>query len=69
MDHYEQFDSASSEEETFQTWEDMREEVWHELQEGGEVSDALVDSYGNIAVLISSWRFRQRMWGGLYRGV
>ncbi len=41
---------------TLQVWEDMRNEVLHELQDGGDVPDSLIDSMGNLATALDSWR-------------
>jgi len=45
---------------TFQVLRDMRDEVLHELQEGGDVPDALVDMMGNLAAPLDSWRAATR---------
>jgi hypothetical protein len=42
-------------ESTLQVWEDMRDEVLHELQEGADVSDALVDAMANLVVMLKFW--------------
>jgi hypothetical protein len=34
----------------------MRSEVLHELQEGAEISDTLIDSIAELAARLSTWR-------------
>lgn len=45
-------------EQTFEAWEDMRNEVWHELQDGAsaDVPESLMDIIGNLIVTLNSWR-------------
>jgi hypothetical protein len=38
----------------------MRSEVLHELQEGAEIQDALIDSIAELAVMLKTWRSVQR---------
>jgi hypothetical protein len=49
-------ETTSPDEITLQAWEDMRSEVLHELQDGGDVPDALIDILGNVATMLDSWR-------------
>jgi hypothetical protein len=48
--------TTSPDEQMLQDWEDMRAEVLHELEDGGDVPDALMDIMGNLAPLLDSWR-------------
>ena len=50
-------------EKTLQAWEDMRIEVLHELQEGAsaDVPDTLIDTIGNLVVILNSWRDKTRI--------
>ncbi len=41
---------------SLQVWEDMRAEVLHELEDGGDVPDSLMDIMGNLATMLDSWR-------------
>lgn len=66
MDRPEQVETTFPDEETLQTWENMRAEVLHELQEGGEVSDTLVDSIADLVVLLTSWNSRRRAWASYW---
>ena len=45
-------------EQTFEAWEDMRNEVWHELQDGAsaDVPESLIDIIGNLVVALDYWR-------------
>jgi hypothetical protein len=56
MDRPQSQESTAPDEEMLQVWEDMRTEVLHELQDGGEVPDALVDIIGYLATMLDSWR-------------
>jgi hypothetical protein len=47
---------TSPDELTLQVWEDMRAEVLHELDDGGDVPDSLMDIMGNVASMLDSWR-------------
>lgn len=49
-------ETTSPDELTLQVWEDMRSEILHELQDGGDVSDSLMDIMGNLATTLDSWR-------------
>jgi len=48
--------TTSPDELTFQVLRDMRDEVLHELQDGGDVPDALVDMMGNLAATLDAWK-------------
>lgn len=37
-------------------WEDMCDEVLHQLQEGADVPDSLVDTTASLVQLLRSWR-------------
>ena len=52
--------ATSPDELTFQVLRDMHDEVLHELQEGGDVPDALVDMMGNLAATLDAWRAATR---------
>jgi hypothetical protein len=41
---------------TLQVLRDMHDEVLHELQEGADVPDSLVDIMGNLAATLDAWR-------------
>lgn len=47
---------TAPDEELLQVWEDMRSEVLHELDDGGDVPDSLIDIMGNVASMLDSWR-------------
>ncbi len=49
-------ETTSLDELTLQAWEDMRAEVLHELDDGGDVPDSLMDIMGNVASMLDSWR-------------
>jgi hypothetical protein len=49
-------ETTSPDELTLQVWEDMRAEVLHELEDGGDVPDSLMDIMGNLAATLDSWR-------------
>lgn len=40
---------------TLQAWEDMRGEILHEIQDGGNVPDEQVDLAGDLATLDNPW--------------
>ena len=50
-------EKLAPDEETLQTWENMRVERLHDLQEGADadVPDSLIDAIGNLVVL-DFWR-------------
>ncbi len=52
----------SPDDETFQTWENMRIEVLHELQEGADadVPDSYLDDLGTLVVVLTSWRAQRK---------
>ena len=52
--------TTSPDELTFQVLRDMRDEVLHELQEGADVPDSLVDIMGNLAATLDAWRTATR---------
>jgi hypothetical protein len=49
-------EAKSPDKQTLQAWEDMRIEIWHELQEGAcaDVPDTLIDEIGELVVLLKS---------------
>jgi hypothetical protein len=55
MVHHRQTEAAFPDESTLRVWEDMRSEVLHELQEGAEISDALIDSVAELAAKLRNW--------------
>jgi hypothetical protein len=61
MDHSQQAEAAFPDESTLRVWEDMRSEVLHELQEGAEVPDALLDSIAELAAKLRTWRSMNRV--------
>ena len=44
------FETALPDEPTLRAWEEMRDQVLHELQEGGEVADTTVDAIADLVV-------------------
>ena len=60
MDHNQQAEVAFPEDPTLQAWEDMRSEVLHELQDGAEIPDALIDSIAELAAKLRTWRSMNR---------
>jgi hypothetical protein len=56
MGHSQYQEAPSPDELTLQAWEDMRAEVLHELDDGGDVPDSLLDIMGNVASMLDSWR-------------
>ena len=61
MDYGQQVEAAFPDESTLQAWEDMRSEVLHELQDGAEVPDALIDSMAELAAKLRAWRSMDRV--------
>ena len=55
MDRSVQTATTLLDESTLRTWDDMRSEVLHELQEGAQVADAVVDSMSQLAVQLNRW--------------
>jgi len=45
---------------TLRIWEEMCEEVIHELQEGGEVADTMVDAIADVVVRYDFRGFKNR---------
>jgi hypothetical protein len=43
-------------ESTLRTWEDMRSQVLHEMQEGAAVPDEAIDLMAELAVMLKVWR-------------
>jgi hypothetical protein len=60
MDHSEKGERVFPDESTLRTWEDMRCEVLHELQEGAEIPDAVLDSIAELAAELRSYRSVKR---------
>jgi len=62
MGRLQHMETMSPDERTLQAWEDMRIEIWHELQDGAsaDVPDALVDIIGRVVVILESWRAEMR---------
>lgn len=58
MGRPQQIKNQSPDEQTLEAWENMRNEIWHELQEGAsaDVPDELVDDIGNLVVMLDFWR-------------
>jgi len=46
---------VSPDEATLRAWEDMRIEVLHEIEDGGNVSEERVNAAGDLAALVSPW--------------
>ena len=61
MDNGQQVEAAFPDESTLQAWEDMRSEVLHELQEGAEVTDAMIESIAELAAKLGAWRSMNRV--------
>ena len=47
---------ASPDDLVFQVLKDMRDEVLHELQEGADVPDSLMDIMGNLVATLNAWK-------------
>lgn len=49
-------ETVSPDEQTLQAWEDMRNEIWHELQEGAsaDIPDATIDDLGDLIVTLEA---------------
>jgi hypothetical protein len=56
MDRSVQMRRTIPDESTLRTWEDMRSQVLHELQEGAVVADDVVDSMSQLVVMLKLWR-------------
>jgi hypothetical protein len=58
MNRYRPAETIYTDDGTLQAWENMRIEILHELQEGAsaDVPDALLDDFGNLIVVLASWR-------------
>jgi hypothetical protein len=52
--------NKSPDELKFQVLRDMHDEVLHELQEGADVPDSLVEIMGNLAATLDAWRTATR---------
>jgi hypothetical protein len=61
MDYGQQVEAAFPDESTLRAWEDMRSEVLHEIQEGADVPDALIDSIAELAAKLRTWRSMNRV--------
>jgi len=59
MDRSVQAATTQLDESTLRTWDDMRSQVLHELQEGATVPDALVESKSQLVIMLKFWRFLQ----------
>jgi hypothetical protein len=48
--------TKSPDKQTLQAWEDMRIEIWHELEEGAsaDIPDTLVDDMSELVVILES---------------
>ena len=44
---------VSPDEATLRVWEEMRIEILHEIEDGGDVPDELVDAAGDAAMVIN----------------
>jgi hypothetical protein len=62
MDRSVQTATTLLDESTLRTWEDMRNQVLHELQEGAQVPDAVVDFTAELAVRLKAWRSAKGPW-------
>ena len=58
MNRHQPLETIFPDEGTLQTWENMRIEVLHELQEGAsaDVPDILLDIFRSLVVVLASWR-------------
>jgi hypothetical protein len=61
MDHPQQVEITCPDESTLRAWENMCSQVLHELQEGAEIPDALIDSIAELAAMLRSWRSMDRL--------
>ena len=60
MGHPKLSQATSPDELKFQVLRDMHDELLHELQEGADVPDALVEIMGNLAAMLDAWRTATR---------
>jgi hypothetical protein len=51
--------SLSPDEETLQTWEDMRAELLHEIQDGEAMQDEQVEAVSLVVATVHRWPFTQ----------
>ncbi len=55
MSHPQVSPDVVPDETTLRAWEEMRDQVWQELQEGGQVADSTIDALGD---LVARYNFR-----------
>jgi len=46
---------VSPDEATLRAWEDMRIEILHEIEDGGDVTEDRVNAAGDVAALETPW--------------
>ena len=46
---------VSPDEATLRAWEDMRIEILHEIEDGGNVPEEWVNAAGDLAALVNPW--------------
>ena len=56
MDHPQQIETTCPDRSTLRAWEDMCNQVLHEVQDGAEMPATLVDSTAELAAMLRSWR-------------
>jgi hypothetical protein len=56
MDHSVQMTTTLFDKCTLRAWDDMRSQVWHELQDGADMPDEAVDFMGELVVMLKAWR-------------
>ena len=52
--------AVSPDELTFEVMRDMHDEVLHELKEGADVPDSLVEIIGNLEATLDAWKAAAR---------
>ena len=62
MGHPQWLEAAVPDETTLRAWEEMRAQVLHELQEGGEVADTTVDALGDLVARYDVRGSEHRRW-------
>ncbi|MCL4487073.1 MAG: hypothetical protein M1570_02950 [Chloroflexi bacterium] len=61
MDRPQLIETAPPDETTLRAWEEMRVQILHDLQEGGEVADSTVDAIADLVVRFDFLRLRRPM--------
>ena len=56
MEHPQQVETACPDKSTLRAWEDMHSQILHDLQDGAEIPDSLIDSIAELVVMLRSSR-------------